>query len=408
MRFVKTHRSGLTLAFAAAIALAPAASGGRAIEASPQAQRPTFQGRSDVVLVDVIVTDRQNRPIRGLTAEDFVVKEDGEMRPIVNLEAVEGGRRTAATSARDSARAKQQEPVSVALFVDDQHLSPGQTRATQSALQSTITSLSVREATVMLVAPASKVSEAAALPFGAGRMVAAAYQVRGKRREDRSSCPLADHEAIQIMDGDWRALARVVSRFSALNPDLNEGGATMFARTRAAETADAARRANSGAYGVALLCLDWLEKHPGRRHLIIVSSGMARDATDHRYKALIERSLQLNVPVHFVDARTLMGGGQYQSMAYGANLSRNADEGTSARIDASAGLDELAADTGGLTVGGTNDLDDAIKRLLETMSSYYVLAYVPAPQGKAGFRKIEVTTSRPGLVIRARRGYEAR
>ena len=408
MRFGGVHRARLTLVLGGAILLGPTPHDGSVVEASPQSQRPAFQGRSDVVLVDVVVTDRKSQPIQGLTAQDFVAKEDGAIRPIVNVEAVEGGRRTGSAGGSASVPQGRAEPVAVAVFVDDQHLSPGQTAATQSALRSTITSLSARDATFMLVAPGSHVSAAAELPFGAGRLVAAAYQVRGKRREDRSSFPIADHEALQIMDGDKRALARVVSRFVALNPDLSEGGATMFARNRATETADAVRRANSGAYGVALLCLDWLEARPGRRHLIIVSNGIARDATGGRYKALIERSLQLNVPVHFLDARTLTGSGQYQSMAYGTNLSRDADEGTSARTDESAGLDGLATETGGQIAGGGNDLDGAMQRLLNTMASYYVLAYLPPAQGKVGFRTIEVTTTRPGAIVRARRGYEAR
>jgi VWFA-related protein len=71
-------------------------------------------------------------------------------------------------------------------------------------------------------------------------------------------------------------------------------------------------------------------------------------------------------------------------------------------------LDRLAAETGGLTVGGANDLDEAMQRLLETMSSYYILAYQPPSKGKPGFRRIEVTTSHSGVLVRARRGYEAR
>jgi hypothetical protein len=66
-----------------------------ATAASQSPQRPTFSSRSDLVLVDVVVTDRRNRPIRGLTAADFVVKEDGAIRPIVAFEAVEGGHRAA-------------------------------------------------------------------------------------------------------------------------------------------------------------------------------------------------------------------------------------------------------------------------------------------------------------------------
>ena len=394
------------------MALGPRPGTGQIGASSSQAQRPTFSGRSDLVLVDVVVTDRQHRAIKGLTPADFTVKEDGAIRPIVSFEAIDGGRRGTNTGepaeAGASRAAAAPERPSVALLVDEQHLTIAQAAATQSALRSTITSLSAREATLMFVAPASRISIAAQLPAGAGRMVAATYNFSGKRAEDRSSFPIADHEAIQIVDGDSRALARVVSRFAALNPDLGNGGATLFARTRATETADAARRRSRATYGVALLCLDWLAGRPGRRQLVIVSSGIARDSRDDRHKTVVARALTLNVPVHFVDARSLTGAGRYQGMGYGASLSRDSDEGTSARADESAGLDTLAADTGGISVGGTNDLDESMRRLLETMSSYYILAYQPPPNGSPGFRRIEVTTSRPGLLVRARRGYEAR
>jgi hypothetical protein len=39
-------------------------------------QRPTFVARIDAVSVDVIVTDRQGRPVTDLTADDFEVTEN--------------------------------------------------------------------------------------------------------------------------------------------------------------------------------------------------------------------------------------------------------------------------------------------------------------------------------------------
>src|SRR5579864_3370328 len=52
---------------------------------------PTFLAGADLVRVDFVVTDRSDRPVQGLTATDFVVKEDGKDRPIVVFEAVAAG-----------------------------------------------------------------------------------------------------------------------------------------------------------------------------------------------------------------------------------------------------------------------------------------------------------------------------
>jgi VWFA-related protein len=50
---------------------------------------PTFRGGVDVVQLDVTVLDKDRKPLRGLTAADFTVLEDGLPRPIVAATPVE-------------------------------------------------------------------------------------------------------------------------------------------------------------------------------------------------------------------------------------------------------------------------------------------------------------------------------
>ncbi|HEV8209561.1 MAG TPA: hypothetical protein VGP77_05545, partial [Vicinamibacterales bacterium] len=55
-----------------------------AISLPAQEQKPpVFKAGTEVVLVDFVVSDKSERPVRGLSAQDFVVKEDGKERPIV-------------------------------------------------------------------------------------------------------------------------------------------------------------------------------------------------------------------------------------------------------------------------------------------------------------------------------------
>lgn len=53
-----------------------------------QPSTPTFRASVDVVDVDVSVLDRDRLPVRGLTAADFSVLEDGQSRPIVAFSEV--------------------------------------------------------------------------------------------------------------------------------------------------------------------------------------------------------------------------------------------------------------------------------------------------------------------------------
>src|SRR3954470_11497467 len=50
-------------------------------QAAPQ-QAPVFRSGARLTMVDVTVTDKQGRPVEGLTAGDFAVTEDGEPQAV--------------------------------------------------------------------------------------------------------------------------------------------------------------------------------------------------------------------------------------------------------------------------------------------------------------------------------------
>ena len=70
------------------------------------------------------------------------------------------------------------------------------------------------------------------------------------------------------------------------------------------------------------------------------------------------------------------------------------------------GLRELAANTDGVAVVGTNDAEGALRRIAADLSSYYLLGYYSTNTKLDGkFRNISVRIKRPGVQVRARRGY---
>ena len=67
--------------------------------AAYQAQAPqsgavqeTFRTGVELVRLDVSVLDKDRRPIRGLTAQDFTILEDGKPQPIAAFSAIEPDR----------------------------------------------------------------------------------------------------------------------------------------------------------------------------------------------------------------------------------------------------------------------------------------------------------------------------
>ena len=66
----------------------------------------------------------------------------------------------------------------------------------------------------------------------------------------------------------------------------------------------------------------------------------------------------------------------------------------------------LAADTDGASVINTNNVDGALRRIVDDLSSYYLMGYYTTNIKLDGrFRSITVRVKRPGVTIRARKGY---
>ncbi|MEY3282181.1 MAG: hypothetical protein RIR86_194, partial [Acidobacteriota bacterium] len=67
------------------------ATGGRPTPPAPEkagSEQSPIRIRTNEVRLDVVVTDRKGRPIRGLTAADFEVDEDGTRQLLTAFQAV--------------------------------------------------------------------------------------------------------------------------------------------------------------------------------------------------------------------------------------------------------------------------------------------------------------------------------
>ncbi|MGH9374255.1 MAG: VWA domain-containing protein, partial [Vicinamibacterales bacterium] len=71
-------------------------------------------------------------------------------------------------------------------------------------------------------------------------------------------------------------------------------------------------------------------------------------------------------------------------------------------------LRTLAENTDGMAVVNSNDLDAGLRRIADDLTSYYLLGYYSTnTKLDGGFRRITVRVKRPGVEVRARRGYRA-
>ncbi len=169
---------------------------------------------------------------------------------------------------------------------------------------------------------------------------------------------------------------------------------------------------------------EYLEHVRGRRKaLVFFSEGIDYDINDvfnnrdattimDATRDAIAAATRANVSVYGIDARGLLTGGD-DSIEIGSfpddpTLGLNSSALLNEQRLGQDSLRVLADETGGFAAVNTNDIAGAFQRLVDDNSSYYVLGYYPANDRRDGrFRKIEVKVNRPGVTVRARRGYVA-
>src|SRR5262245_61523907 len=95
---MKTPLFPRTAMAACLVAAAVALAGGQG-QPPPQQQPPVFRAGADVIRLDVSVLDKDRRPVRGLTLEDFTVTEDGTAQRVVAVAAVDVAEHDPAPSA---------------------------------------------------------------------------------------------------------------------------------------------------------------------------------------------------------------------------------------------------------------------------------------------------------------------
>jgi hypothetical protein len=155
-----------------------------------------------------------------------------------------------------------------------------------------------------------------------------------------------------------------------------------------------------------------LSPQKGRKALVLVSEGFLNDPDLDAARLVAGRCREANIAVYFVGARGLQAAMPELSAASIAGAP-NAGEQSLMRMEAiefeSAGTVALAEDTGGVALRGTNDLGGAILQIADESRVYYLLGIAPTPgKGPRDWRRLKVSVSRPGLRVRARRGYTLR
>ncbi len=178
-------------------------------------------------------------------------------------------------------------------------------------------------------------------------------------------------------------------------------------------------RAVAGTFGVLGLTLRGMREAPGRKSLVLFSDGMPLFTRNREslhaldmMRRVVDAANRAGVVIYAVDARgvTIPGVVSAQDEVLPEETLRISRE----RVDAErASLDGfgVAEATGGFFIRNMNDLNRALRRVLDDQKGYYLIGYRPSEEslkkGRDTFRDIDVKVRREGLRVRARSGFFA-
>lgn len=372
---------------------------GARVFAQPLPDRPVFRTGVEIVEVDVVATDADGQPVDDLAPEEFEIFENGKRRELVSFGHVALPLDPPRPSARTDVSTNRfaVDPRVVMLVLDDVNTDRGLTAKVRQAARYLISRLAPHDHVGLLWVSLAK---------------------QGAREFTTNHEVVLD--AIDAFEGAVRPVERRVgSRTSPLLERPDEAPAVRGAT----EPLDLKRFFDElRPFKIVADVSRHVASLPQRRKAVVYFGQAAgelgqgpRQANprDHAHLDLqraIAAARRANVSVYLLDPRTpLRPGAEGLFEELGV---------ADVRHLAGAGLSGLAAMTGGFQAA-TPRLEAQVDRILTDISSYYLLGYYADAIPKRGllgrlrrmaspwseFREIAVRTSRPGVRIRARRGY---
>jgi VWFA-related protein len=414
----------------------PLAAGG---SSPPQAQPPVFGAAIEVVRLDVIVLDKQGKPVTGLTQDDFVVEEGGQRQAIESFDPVTMAAKpvpaVAAPPRLTAARVRAPaEGRSFYVFFDDAHVTASSAESLRVALRKFVHGELRDGDWITLMAPQQGLWWTARNAWEYLQLESVVDRLKGQWVRDpgeRFGSGLSDWDAMCIVEGlpscpqekkpglaaqqtrEYRPGSGVGTGSAAPgggggggggNSGGSAGGAGSIGMAgvgltnlhmSAEEVYSRARRRIEVTFAGLRQALDSLVPLRGHKALLFVSEGFILIPNMPGYTELLDTARRANVAVHFLDPRGLESG-------YGGDDPPGLGWATRRNLDM-AGADDIAGATGGRSFV-SNDPGVGLRQVASESDVYYLLGYSPGAQ-KPGERKVKVRVTRDGLSVRARSRY---
>jgi VWFA-related protein len=380
--------------------------------ATQQASEPVkFSTTSQLVVEIVTVTDKNGKPVEGLTAKDFEIKENNvpqqikfcEFQKIAELQPTQQQLQRRDTPPEVLATAGNAQPIAQSAIAPEP---PGDIRYRDKRLMVLYFDMSA-------MPPMDQLRALSAAQKFIKTQIQPADLVAMMKFESGSI------KVLQDFTDDRAALMFQLDKMVAAESGFDEDDSSTAADTGAAFGQDDAEfnifntDRQLSALQTAVQMLGQLNE---KKSLIYFASGLRLNGVDNQaqLRATLNAAIRANVSFFPIDARGLVasapmgdatrgsqgGGAMYTgagAMAMASNLQRTQDT-----------LYALASDTGGKALLDYNDLSMGIVQAQKAFSSYYILGYYSSNTTLDGkFRRITVTLKELQAKLDFRQGYFA-
>jgi VWFA-related protein len=401
--------------------------------AKPQAEMAThdepavFQSRTNLVMVPVVIRDKQGHAVGSLKQTDFQLFDKGKPQVITRFSLEQPAHpkdnKTAGakpTGPDAAAWADQPERFFAYLF-DDVHLQFGDLAHARDSADRHIATMLPGDRTAIFTTSGQTEVE---FTDDKDKLHQTLFLLRPRpvTGSGMTECPLMTYymaDLIQNKHDPMVLQAATQDALACMNLDPSQ-----IAQARQMAEAAAQREVNLGDHEtrLALIVLKdavrRLSAMPGQRTIILVSPGFLT-LTDHTTEKVdvMDRAIKGNVIISTLDARGLYTtlpdiARRSPNNPLSANLMSTLDhQSATAQADV---LAELASGTGGTFYQNSNDLDEGFRRTAAAPEYIYLLGFSPQNLKMDGsFHALKVSLKNPNsqtlpaLGINARRGYYA-
>lgn len=401
---------------------------------------------TDLIQIDVTVTDKNGKVVTGLGMEDFDVFENGQKQTLSAASYMARSMGGATVGSSPSAVGSQNPAVAggrtatispasvrrtIAIVVDDLNMSFGSVYYARRALRRFVEQQMEPGDLVAIVRTTGGVGALQQFSSDKRVLLAAVDAIRWNPMTDVD--PLT---SIGQTPQDLSERFKSESDLAAQKAGGDTSGRTGNMRVHDSITQSKARDFNSqknadqfgeGLYAQAGLgtmryIIRGMNELPGRKVMMLFSDGLQVNSDTVKSRSsvvyellqdLVEYANRSSVVVYTFDTKGLK------------SMSIQASDSTYEIIDGHRALKErlrtqdfkasqdglvyLAKQTGGQALLDSNDLNGGIQRSLDEQAGYYLLAYVPDSDdfdpAKRRFNKLEVKVRRPGLKVAYRSGF---